>query len=333
MDIRGKRQKLQIIVATLLLVIIIFGELYTMLCIKDNVMWLVFLVILELIVVYMLVSNVMAVLAEKDARKEEQYDSIFKSEKASYLMLRKYFEEIEEKLDIIEESSKIPTEEIINCQKAATKLMVNRSKENTDAIINSNDYIIEKIEGFEKDRDAKIDEAVKECVNGIASTKSQVEIQIQDVILQMKDMEIRLNQAISENTKVVMPAISNVSLPSEEKAMVKEMDIEPEIEAEVEAEPEPEPEPVAEPELEPELEPVAEPEPAPDMSDPNKTMSPDEIAALFANMAGETVEEQKDEEVVVEEEEPAPDMSDPNKTMSPDEIAALFANMAGESTS
>ncbi len=33
--------------------------------------------------------------------REEQYDSIFKSEKASYLMLRKYFDEIEEKIEML----------------------------------------------------------------------------------------------------------------------------------------------------------------------------------------------------------------------------------------
>ena len=39
---------------------------------------------------------------QKELRREEQYDSIFKSEKASYLMLKKYFEEIEDKLNYLE---------------------------------------------------------------------------------------------------------------------------------------------------------------------------------------------------------------------------------------
>ena len=72
------------------------------------------------------------------------------------------------------------------------------------------------------------------------------------------------------------------------------------------------------------------------MTDPNKKLDPDEIAALIANMNGETAEEVKapiveepiPEEPVMEEKPPMPDMSDPNKTMSPDEIAALIANMS-----
>ena len=84
----------------------------------------------------------------------------------------------------------------------------------------------------------------------------------------------------------------------------------------------------------------------PDLSDPNKSLSADEIAALFANMGGdngpapepelepepipEPVSEPELEpipEPAEEETPPMPDLSDPNKSLSPDEIAALFANM------
>ena len=99
---------------------------------------------------------------------------------------------------------------------------------------------------------------------------------------------------------------------------------------EVKEEPKPvEPEPAVE-------EPVAEEKPPmPDLSDPNKTMSPDEIAALFANMSDDAPKQEDKpvepepivEEPAAEEKLPMPDLSDPNKTLSPDEIAALFANM------
>ena len=94
-------------------------------------------------------------------------------------------------------------------------------------------------------------------------------------------------------------------------------------------EPEPIPEPV-----------VKEEPPMPDLSDPNKIMSPDDIEALLASMAADTasaeslpdVDEVVEEpepisEPVEEEKPPMPDLSDPNRQMSPDEIAALFANL------
>ncbi|MBR6536322.1 MAG: hypothetical protein IKT67_03910 [Lachnospiraceae bacterium] len=65
-----------------------------------------------------------------------------------------------------------------------------------------------------------------------------------------------------------------------------------------------------------------------DLSDPNKPLSADDIAALFAQANAATEEEEPAEE----EPEDAlassgVDLSDPNKTLSADDIAALFAAM------
>lgn len=100
------------------------------------------------------------------------------------------------------------------------------------------------------------------------------------------------------------------------------------------------------PEPMPEIAKETEPEPAAaeapvipevDLSDPNKAMSADDIAALFAALGGAEEEPEPAPGISVEEEpEPAAteapvipevDLSDPNKAMSPDDIAALFAAM------
>ncbi len=75
----------------------------------------------------------------------------------------------------------------------------------------------------------------------------------------------------------------------------------------------------------PSAEPAKEEAPAIDPDyDPNKPMSPEEIAALFASMnAGDTTPEPEPEP----EPAPAPVNDDPNRQLSPDEIAALFASM------
>lgn len=64
--------------------------------------------------------------------------------------------------------------------------------------------------------------------------------------------------------------------------------------------------------------------------DPNKQLSPDEIAALFASvndLTGSSEPEPEPVEEVVEEAPPQPVNDDPNRQLSPDEIAALFASM------
>ena len=81
-----------------------------------------------------------------------------------------------------------------------------------------------------------------------------------------------------------------------------------------------------EPEFASELEPEPEPAPAPVVDDPNKPMSPDEIAALIAAAEAESAPEPEPAPVAT-----APVDSDPNKPMSPDEIAALIAAAEAES--
>ena len=91
-----------------------------------------------------------------------------------------------------------------------------------------------------------------------------------------------------------------------------------------------------EPEFASELEPepvaganaVSEPSTAPVDSDPNKPMSPDEIAALIAAAEAESAPEPEPAPAPVAT---APVDSDPNKPMSPDEIAALIAAAEAES--
>ena len=102
----------------------------------------------------------------------------------------------------------------------------------------------------------------------------------------------------------------------------------------------------AEPEKE-ESEAAPAPEAAPTLQvegDPNRAMSPDEIAALFASATQESAPEEPEESAAEPEKEeseaaPAPEAAsslqvegDPNRAMSPDEIAALFASVSGEST-
>ena len=77
-------------------------------------------------------------------------------------------------------------------------------------------------------------------------------------------------------------------------------------------------------EPEPEPEPVASTPTVGDVSDPNKQLSPDEIAALFA--AAEPAPK-KEPAPAPEPVAVTPVSDDPNKQLSPDEIAALFASI------
>lgn len=357
---KDSKARMQMIFGILLFAFIFMAELYAMVNFPKMFIVLAVLAVADLICLYVAINGIISVYETKYTRREEQYESIFKSEKASYLMLKKYFEEISVKLAYIEEASKIPTEEIVNAQKGIAKVIIKRSHENTDALMNSYEQLIDRFDTFQKGMDgfgtvagAYKDEILSaykdekspapkdEEVHDHAQDKETV-AKLQEIILAIKDMELRLNQTIMNSQKVVVSQ-PQVSVPV--AAPVVPQPAPQNHMEETPVEPDPIPEEAIVDEADDENLPEEELPPMPDLSDPNRSMSPDEIAALFANMGNDNnadkVEEPAEETVEPEDipepiEEPeavkeAPlqpeEPADPNKALSPDEIAALFASM------
>ena len=351
---KDTKARMQIIFGALILALFFSVELYMMINYSDKYLIIAGIALVELIFLYVIIQGIFALKEEKEIRNEAQYDNVFKSEKASYLMLKKYFEEFEDKLNYLEKASKVPTEEIVNAQKGIAKVVMNRTRQGSEAMLNSTEQIADQLAEVQKQSEA-FQSLLSSCKEEIIaaqksagnSSEKSVQMQIQDLVVQMKDMELRLNAALSQNQKVIVQsAPASFGTTSDEKSFINEVmadevadtddDLEETVEPEPVVAPEPNsaPEPVAAPEPIPEPESVAAPEPA---SDSNRSLSPDEIAALFANMDNDSTSEAKEEPVQepapedIEKptvaEKPMPDSSDPNKTLSPDEIAALFANM------
>lgn len=381
---KDSKARMQMIFGILLFAFIFMAELYAMVNFPKMFIVLVVLAAADLICLYVAIRGVILVYETKYARREEQYESIFKSEKASYLMLKKYFEEISVKLAYMEEASKIPTEEIVNAQKGIAKVIIKRSHENTDALMNSYEQLIDRFDTFQKGMDgfgtvagAYKDEILSaykdekspapkdEEVHDHAQDKETV-AKLQEIILAIKDMELRLNQTIMNSQKVVVsqPQVSVpvaapvVPQPAPQNHM-EETPVEPEISPEPEESMEPEPEislgleESPEPEISPELEESPEPEILPDIPEEENLKPEEDLPVMAADEIippdpEESIEEAEElvepdpipEEAIVDEADdenlpeeelpPMPDLSDPNRSMSPDEIAALFANMGND---
>ena len=359
-DKKQKKAKIQVIFLILISTLVLLADFYAIINYPKEYMLIAAITVIFMICLWGVISGFFSLSALKEDRREEQYDSIFKSEKASYLMLRKYFDEIEEKIEILQKESKIPTEDIINAQKGIAKVVINRNKENADAIMNSNEQLMETFEHLENKLKESNDFIIENQKNVIYDNLKDIMEKQQVLSDSIKDMEIRLSQAITANP---IQFTANVEMPKQttdapQSAPAMEAIPEPVVEEAAIAEPEPvaviEPEPVIEA---PEPEPVVEPSPVAEEavadttnSDPNRQLSADEIAALFASAnAGATEPESEPAEKVITEPvtetphvpepepvvEPSPvaeeavadtTNSDPNRQLSADEIAALFAS-------
>ena len=175
---KDSKARMQMIFGILLFAFIFMAELYAIVNFPKMFIVLVVLAAADLICLYVAIRGVISVYETKYARREEQYESIFKSEKASYLMLKKYFEEISVKLAYMEEASKIPTEEIVNAQKGIAKVIIKRSHENTDALMNSYEQLLDRFDTFQKGMDgfgtvagAYKDEILSVCKDEISSVQ------------------------------------------------------------------------------------------------------------------------------------------------------------------
>jgi len=360
-DKKQKKAKIQVIFLILISTLVILADFYAIINYPKEYMLIAAITVIFMICLWGVISGFFSLSALKEDRREEQYDSIFKSEKASYLMLRKYFDEIEGKIEILQKESKIPTEDIINAQKGIAKVVINRNKENADAIMNSNEQLMETFEHLENKLKESNDFIIESQKNVIYDNLKDIMEKQQVLSDSIKDMEIRLSQAITANP---IQFTANVEMPKQttdalQSAPAMEAIPEPipvnEPEPVVEIPHVPEPEPVSEAPHVPEPEPVVEPSPAAGEavadtinSDPNRQLSADEIAALFASAnAGATEPESEPAEKVITEpvteapqapepepvSEPEPakspvvDLNNTNRNLTPDEIAALFSSM------
>lgn len=374
-DKKQKKAKIQVIFLILISTLVILADFYAIINYPKEYMLIAAITVIFMICLWGVISGFFSLSALKEDRREEQYDSIFKSEKASYLMLRKYFDEIEGKIEILQKESKIPTEDIINAQKGIAKVVINRNKENADAIMNSNEQLMETFEHLENKLKESNDFIIESQKNVIYDNLKDIMEKQQVLFDSIKDMEIRLSQAITANpiqftANVEMPkqtidapqsAPAMEAIPEPESVQANESEQIPEPipvnepEPVVETPHVPEPEPVSETPHIPEPEPVVEPGPAAEESvadttnsDPNRQLSADEIAALFASAnAGATEPESEPAEKVITEpvteapqapepepvSEPEPakspvvDLNNTNRNLTPDEIAALFSSM------
>lgn len=329
---------------------------------------------------------------------EEQYSNIINTEKGFYSSIQKNIKLLDDKINFIGQKI-MPLEKagevnqrkiasmldnIVQDQKKIGKITISRSKENAEALMNSNDKLLQQMEEFHesmkvmqehllanqgkifqqeskelgKNKDellGKIQE-LGESLKSDTSTESR-----ENSITEQVSVEFEGNFA-GEQTAAEFkenPVAEQIQEQSEESSVMEEIKIESErddnsrqtteeLVAEGSGESSDDQKVInvdnlaGESSMESVLEQAAtestqsteaddsaileENTLKPDLPDPNRPMSPEDIAALIANTEAEDLPEET-EKFETEEKPPRPDLSDPNKPMSPEDIAALIANM------
>lgn len=355
-----KNVRFRINITLLIAVVLLVADLYAMINMPQKFIILAIITALFLVAIYFLVDSISIYLMAEKNRKEEQYDSIFKSEKASYLLLRKTFDDLYELIEKGNQSRKTNVEDIIHAQKAVAKVSIGRSKENADALMNSNDRIMEKISMLEAVLSDNVPQPSSET-NKNDSAYAQNILDNQNKILQQLEVLQNTLNTIGADAKIAAESAKQ-NFFTEERILAEENKIEkeePQVQ-EVAVEEIPsaageatvmEETPIEEVPSVMEETPIEE-EPSvmeetpieevpSDMEEPSigkeEVSSPEEDLSKYDDIMVDTLTDSDDnvpvekipleDETVVDDEPAMPDLSDPNKVMTPDEIAALIANL------
>ena len=350
-----KNVRFRINITLLIAVVLLVADLYAMINMPQKFIFLAIITALFLVAIYFLVDSISIYLMAEKNRKEEQYDSIFKSEKASYLLLRKTFDDLYELIEKGNQSRKANVEDIIHAQKAVAKVSIGRSKENADALMNSNDHIMEKISMLEAVLSDNVSHPAPET-NKNDSAYAQNILDNQNKILQQLEVLQNTLNTIGADAKIAAESAKQ-NFFTEERILAEENKIEKEEpslmeETPIEEEPsvmeetpiEEEPSAMEETPIEEEpsvMEETPIEEVPSDMEEPSigkeEVSSPEEDLSKYDDIMVDTLTDSDDnvpvekipleDETVVDDKPAMPDLSDPNKVMTPDEIAALIANL------
>ena len=205
--------KLKLLISILSFLIVFVAEVYVIINAPGDIQTILLATVMLLLAAYFVVDSVIALSEQRTEKLAEQYEDIYNTQKATYVILNNSFEEMSEKITFIEKILKISTDEIINAQKGTSKVIINRNKENTEAVLQSYIELSGKME--------EIGEAQREKLSGldvlsekmVADVNKQIEWKMQQLAIQMKDMELHLNQSIMQNLKVVVSQAIPISVP------------------------------------------------------------------------------------------------------------------------
>ena len=324
------KEKMKIGISIVIEAVLIMLEIYVLTQMQDQLFIAGAMVIPMALTLYFLILSIINVSQYNKRMELERYEDLYNAQKASYLIVRKSFEELSKRLEDLEQVNNLPAEEIINAQKAVAKLTISRNKENALALMESNESLIEQLSSLERE--------LKQNNSSIAERQEKLLEQTKkDLIERNRDLErqlLELQAKVAENRQIVMPPMyaqpAPQMMPQQMDTVSRQQDIKHDDYAQEETDISfdgYDTRTVAEaPSEEPELNTIAE-------------TIPTETEEHYVE-SDEDAETDTESEIAVETEpvieaeakatpEPVPVVTpvsdDPNHVMTPDEIAAMFS--------
>ena len=332
------KEKMKIGISIVIEAVLIMLEIYVLTQMQDQLLIAGAMVIPMALTLYFLILSIINVSQYNKRMELERYEDLYNAQKASYLIVRKSFEELSKRLEDLEQVNNLPAEEIINAQKAVAKLTISRNKENALALMESNESLIEQLSSLERE--------LKQNNSSIAERQEKLLEQTKkDLIERNRDLErqlLELQAKVAENRQIVMPPMyaqpAPQMMPQQMDTVSRQQDIKhddyAQEETDISFDGYDTPMVAEAPSEEPELNTIAETIPT-ETEEHYVESDEDAETDTESEIAVETepvIEAEAEPTIEAEAEvtpEPVPTVTpvsdDPNHVMTPDEIAAMFA--------
>ena len=152
---------------------------------------------------YVFIAALLKEIHKSGEQAKDEYERMLRGEKASYLMLKK----ISEQLEAVDRNTREPGEEIITAQKAIAKVTITRSKENADALMNSNDRVVDNLLQLRESMDAGFEQFAGKQQNMMDDSVKELVLKQQEFAGELKEITAGLKE-ITEGLQAVKETVA-----------------------------------------------------------------------------------------------------------------------------
>ena len=152
---------------------------------------------------YVFIAALLKEIHKTGEQVKDEYERMLRGEKASYLMLKK----ISEQLEAVDRNTREPGEEIITAQKAIAKVTITRSKENADALMNSNDRVVDNLLQLKESMDAGFEQFAGKQQNMMDDSVKELVLKQQEFAEELKEITAGLKE-ITEGLQAVRETVA-----------------------------------------------------------------------------------------------------------------------------
>lgn len=189
------KHKITIALCVIAAAILLTVEAYMMINYKNQILFMIFLLIPFSVDVYVVVNSIINISLINRKIEREKYEDLYRAEKASYLILKKNFDKLSQKLFNIEQRAEIPADDLISIQKAVAKAQISRSKENAMALIDSNNKLVQQMGALE---------------SKLTNIHSEINENQSEFLKKSKDEFLLRNKKLEEKLEDIYAALNNI---------------------------------------------------------------------------------------------------------------------------